>query len=163
MFLIGIQAIGRLIEDQHLRIMENRLRQANPAFEPLGQGFDRLFRHPVQVQAIDSGSGFSPGFAALESPGPGDEFEKTPDRHFTVAGRAFRQVADDPPRGQRVIDDVVAVDGCGPCARRQESRQHFHGGGFTGAIRAEKTQDFSRPDFKTQMVYRHYAAKVFTQ
>ena len=49
MFLIGIQAISRLIEDQNLRIMENRLRQANPSFLTVWHRFDRLLRHPVHV------------------------------------------------------------------------------------------------------------------
>ncbi len=41
-FLIRVEAVGRLVQDQHLRIVDQRLREADAAPESLGQGFDDL-------------------------------------------------------------------------------------------------------------------------
>ena len=40
MFLIGIQAIGRLVQDQHLGIVQDGLGQPDPAAKTLGQGLE---------------------------------------------------------------------------------------------------------------------------
>ena len=50
-FLVRVEAVGRLVEDQHLRVVQDRLREADAALEALGQGLDRLVQHPVELQA----------------------------------------------------------------------------------------------------------------
>ena len=41
-FLVGIEPVGRLVEDQHVGIVQQRLRDPDPALEALRQCFDRL-------------------------------------------------------------------------------------------------------------------------
>jgi hypothetical protein len=41
------------------------------------------------------------------------------------------------------VDDVEPCDARRPGARGQESRQHVHGGGLAGAVRAEETVDLA--------------------
>ncbi len=51
--LIGIETVGGLVEDQHLRIVQQRLGQADAALEALRERFDRLFEHAAQLQPLD--------------------------------------------------------------------------------------------------------------
>ena len=43
--LVGIEAVGRLVHDQHLRIVQDRLREADAALEAFGEGLDGLVEH----------------------------------------------------------------------------------------------------------------------
>ena len=53
MLLIGIESIGGFIQNQDLRIVDQRLRQSHAAAKALGQGFDDLLDHRCQAQPID--------------------------------------------------------------------------------------------------------------
>ena len=48
-FWFGIEAVGGLIEDQHRRIVHDRLRQADAAPEALRQGLDGLLEHRARA------------------------------------------------------------------------------------------------------------------
>ncbi len=52
-FLIGIEPVGGLVQDQHVRIVHQRLGDAHPALEALGQGIDALVPDLAEVDALD--------------------------------------------------------------------------------------------------------------
>ena len=51
--LVRVQAVGRLVEHQHGRIVHDRLGEADPALEALGQGLDRAVRHLLELGPRD--------------------------------------------------------------------------------------------------------------
>ena len=51
--LVRIEAVGRLVEDQHLRVVQERLRQTDAALEALRQRLDDLLEHARERQARD--------------------------------------------------------------------------------------------------------------
>ena len=51
-FLVGIETVGRLVEDQHRRIVQQRLGQTDAALEALGEGLDRLLQHVSERQCV---------------------------------------------------------------------------------------------------------------
>ena len=53
--LIGVEAVGRLVEDQDLGIVQQRDREADPALEALRERLDRLPEHALQLEQIDHG------------------------------------------------------------------------------------------------------------
>ncbi len=48
-FWFGVEAVGGLVEDQHRRVVEDRLRQADAAPETLGQRLDGLLEHAARA------------------------------------------------------------------------------------------------------------------
>ena len=46
--LVGIEAVGRLVHDQHLGVVQDRLRQADAALEALGEGLDGAVEHRLE-------------------------------------------------------------------------------------------------------------------
>ena len=66
MFLVGIQPVGGLVQDQHFGIVQDRLRQADAAAKALGQGFDRLVQHALKLGAGDGAFGRAAGGGARQ-------------------------------------------------------------------------------------------------
>ena len=54
--LIGIEADGRLVEDQNLRLVNQRTRQAYPLTKALGQRSDHLATYIAEQAAVEVGS-----------------------------------------------------------------------------------------------------------
>ena len=92
--LVGVEPVGRLVEDQHLGIVQQRLRHPDPAFEALRQCFDRLMQDPGDPDHFDDTADAMLGFSAGKAADMGDEVEKIGWRHVRIGRRALRQIAD---------------------------------------------------------------------
>ena len=51
--LVGVEAVGGLVEDQHFRVVENRLGEADAALEAFGKCLDGLIDHRTQAHELD--------------------------------------------------------------------------------------------------------------
>ena len=95
---------------------------------------------------------------AAREVGPGDPFETTDELevlanlHVGVKRRRFGQVADAALHVHRLLQDIVAGDVRGSGRRGQEAREDPHGRRFTGAVRAEESDDLSLLYFKGNIV-----------
>ena len=52
-FCMRVEAVGGLVEDQHLGVVHDGLREADAALEALGQRFDGLREHRLELQPAD--------------------------------------------------------------------------------------------------------------
>ncbi|CAM5527602.1 hypothetical protein SSTU70S_03289 [Stutzerimonas stutzeri] len=163
MFLVRVETVGGLIEDQHARIVEDRLRQSDAALEALGQCLDGLAEHLLQLHLRDRRLDPLALGRATETAHLGDEFEEAAHAHVAITGRAFGQIADLALGLQRLRLDVVAEDAGAAGGRREEAGQHLHGGGLAGAVRAEKAQHLARLDAERQGIHRRVLGESFRQ
>ncbi len=152
MFLVGVEAVGGLVEDQHTRVMENRLSQADTAFEALGQRLDALRQHLLQLHLLHRALDAQLLLGAAQAAHLGDEFEKTTHRHVAIARRAFGQVTDLPLGLEGLGLDIATEDARGAGGRRKKAGEHLHGGGFAGPVGAEKAQHFAWLDLERQVI-----------
>ena len=76
------------------------------------------------------------------------------DRHLAVARRAFGQIADAGLGRDGRSLDVVAADADLAGGGRDEARDHAHGGGFAGAVRAEEAEHLAGRHRERQVVHR---------
>ena len=89
--LVRIEAVGRLVEDQHRGIVQDRLREADAALEALRQRVDRLFEHALQMQPRDRRRrGARWRALALEPAHVGDEFEELAHASFRRSSARLR-------------------------------------------------------------------------
>ena len=84
LFLVRVEAIGRLIENQHRRVGQDRLGQANAALEALRQGLDGLVANFLELQPLDRLFDPARGFRAAEAARTGDEIEEPLHRKFAI-------------------------------------------------------------------------------
>ncbi|MCY1437419.1 hypothetical protein D9M71_535790 [compost metagenome] len=154
MLLVRVEAVGGLVEDQHFRIMDDRLGQADAALEALGQGVDGLLADALQLQLRHHPLDPLALLRATEAADAGDEFEEAAHRHVAIAGRAFRQVADLPLGLEGLGLDVETEDARGAGGRREETGEHLHGGGLAGTVRAEEPQHLPLLHIERQVIDR---------
>lgn len=161
--LIRVEAVGGLVEQEQLGIVEDRLGQRDAALEALGQGFDDAPALIPQLHAVH-GAVDAPTFfpSAVVADGR-DEGEKALDRHFSVAGSVLRQVADQLLCLARLVLHVEAEDAYAAGARREEAGKHLQGGRLARSVGAEETDDLSPVDAEAQVVYHRPAGKAFAQ
>ena len=93
----------------------------------------------------------------------GNKTKEAAHRHVAIAGRAFRQVADLPLGLQGLSLNIATENAHPPAAGGEKTAEHLHGGGFTGAIGAEKTQHLARLHLKRQVIDSRVLSKTFTQ
>ena len=108
--LVGVEAVGGFVENQHLGVMQNRLGQADAALEAFRQGFDALFQHGVQLDLSDCFGHPLTLLGAFETAHLGDKFEEAAHRHIAVARRAFGQITDLPLGLEGVFLDIETED-----------------------------------------------------
>ncbi len=152
--LVGIEPVGRLVHDQDVRVVDQRLREAGAVLVALGKRVDALVEHALEKTQFDRAVDRLFPRRAPETPQLGREVEESVDRHLGVSGRVFRQIADQAPGRQRVLQHVVPADRDSAGSRRNESGHHAHGGGFARAVRPQETQHLAALDRERDVVHR---------
>jgi hypothetical protein len=93
MFLIWIQAVGRFIQHQHLRIMNNRLRKTGPVPIALRQRLNTLMQHRLQKTGLHDPVHRLLLRLAPHPPQLRRKAKKTVHRHVGVSRRILRQIS----------------------------------------------------------------------
>ena len=143
MDLARIEAGGGLVEEQDLRRSEERLGQAETLPIALRELEDLVVEHGLQTAGggdpFDlSGDGGTPYPLHL-----GHESQVGGDVEGVVERRALGQVADQPGGVHVLGGHVTAGHRHAAGGGGGEPRDHPHGGGLAGAVRAEKSHDLA--------------------
>ena len=136
--LVGIEPGRRLVHDEHVRVVQQRLRHPDALPEPPGQLSDGLFHHLIERAErghfLDPArQGRRPDFARLP-----EEPEQLRRSHVRIERTVLRQVAKPAGGFETLFVDIEAGDLGGSRARREIAGQHLHRGGLSGAVRPEK-------------------------
>ena len=160
MLLVGIEAVGRFVQHQHVGVVQQRLRQPDPAAVALGESVDRLFQYVCERQPVGRLVTAPGHLGAGVAAHPGDEIEEAFRGHVAVGGSAFRQVAQVGLGAQRVAPDVGAADERGARRRRQEAGDHLHRRRLAGAVRPQEPQHLAPRDGEGDAVDRGEGAEA---
>ena len=134
---VGVQPIGRLVEDQHRRGPQHGPGQPQPLThaqrivrDPPPGVFGHLdhLKHPLDLR-----------------PGQADEaagqVQILPPRQIAVEAVRLQQRPDLARRAQPVFGNVDAADPCGAAARPDQPQQHLQRRGLARAVAAEEAID----------------------
>ncbi len=142
---LGFETDRRLVENDYLRISDERLRYADPLAVSLGKIrnnavahilYPRDLHHLIEMRAaVES--------ARLELI---DEVEVLPDRHLGIKRRLLRKESDPLFRLGRIVEYVEPVDLHLARGRGKIPRQDVHRGGFARTVRPEKSDDLALAD-----------------
>ncbi len=135
--------------------MQYGLGESDPLFEALAQRFDGLMAHTVQAAEVANPVNFFLFLHGVaETTDFGDKVQKLLHGHFTVNRAILRKVAYFLLDGDWMLLDVVPIHQDGPGRRANKAGYHFHGGRFSGAVWAQKPQDFATVHLETDSVDR---------
>lgn len=152
--LRGIEADGRLIEDQHLGVMQQCISEAHALFHAFAELLDR----PVNEIAKPAKFGYSSNcrFALLpiqpaDFPTKRQVFSHP---HVHVQRGAFWEISDNSSNGHGVAEDVVTGYGGLPACRRHIACEDSQGCCLAGPVWPEEPDNFSLIDMKGDAVHR---------
>ena len=146
----GIKAAGRLVEQEHLRVVQQHPRQPQPLRHPTGEArhqfvalrgqvdqFQRPFRHPPPLQAIDPVGG-------------GEELQILAHPHVVVDAEDVGHVADRPTDLAGMgVDRVPADIGLAP-GRREQGRENANRGRLAGTVGADEAEQVTRLELQVE-------------
>jgi hypothetical protein len=153
-----VEPVGRLVEDDDIGIVQNRLRHADPlavaARERLDPGGGLLGQRRAPDRPGDRRIALGAGHAA-EIGVIGQEVDH---RHLGPDRAVFRQIAD--PRLDRpgIPAHLEIVDADRARGRLQIAGQHLHDRALAGAVVAQKADDLALGDLETDPVHGREAA-----
>ena len=149
--LFRIEAGGRLVEDEHVGIVDQRLSETDTLTIAFRQLRRQAARHVVDARAHHHLLHALAPFGRWNALDFGDERQVFVDGHVRVEGRRFGKVAGAPLGFDRLVDGL-------PVGRRQEAGEDAHRRGLAGAVRSEKAEDFAPLHAETDIVDRGDAA-----
>ena len=159
--LLRVEAGRRLVEDQHFRVVDERLRQADPLPVALRELAAVAVGHVVDVGALHHRRDALAPLLRRHALDAGDEVEVLAHRHVRVERRRFRQVAGAALGFDRVREDVEPGHRRLAFGRRHVAGQDPHRGGLAGAVRPEEAEDLAPLDTKTDVVHGRDPAVAF--
>ncbi len=164
--LFRVQARGGFVEDQHLGVVQQRLRQTDTLFVPLRQARAVAIGHVINMglahRALDLrlALGLVHRGRQLQL---GDKGQILLHRHVGVQGRRFRQVPDAAFRLDRLRKHIKPGDRRRAIGGRHVPGQHAHGRGFAGSVGSEKSKNFALFHTEADIVNRRKGPVAFRE
>ena len=106
--LARVEARGRLVEDQRLGFVDDRLREADPLPQPARQPADHLVAAFVEAARLDRVVDARASPRRRHAAQLAHQLEEAGDAHLVVERRGLRQVADAAAHLERLREDVEA-------------------------------------------------------
>ena len=139
-----IEAGGRLVEEQHLRVVDERVGEAQALLHAAGQALDVRVALVAEVDEVEEVADHPPPPGGRDAVAAGEEVEVLPDLHVVVDPEDVRHEAEDATGGVGVPADVDPGD-LGVAGRRCEQRREDpERRRLAGAVRARRGRR-SRP------------------
>ena len=141
-----VEAGGRLVEEQHRRVVDEGVGQAQPLLHAARQALDVRVALLAQVDELEEVADHPPAARGRQAVAAGEEVEVLPDLHVVVHAEDVGHEPDDPADRGRIVahrgtgDLRVAVRGA------QERREHPQRRGLPGPVRADEPEDLARLD-----------------
>lgn len=148
--LVGVEACGGLVEDEHLRVVDEGLRQSHALAVAFGEGADFFAQFGAEACELDY---FVDALTAVfDLVYVGDEAQELRDIHLGVERVVLGQVAYAGAYLLRLVEDAVAADFDFAFRGGNEAGDDFHQCGLACAVRAEESDDFAGFDFEAYAV-----------
>jgi hypothetical protein len=152
--LLGVEAGGRLVENQHVRVVNQRLRQPDALPVPLGEPPAVPVRHVGDPRALHHGRDALLALARRDTLDLGHEVQVLAHAHVGIERRRFREVAGPPLGVEGMIEHVEAGHHRASLGRRHVTGQDPHGRRFSGAVGPQKAENLPFFDAKADVVHR---------
>ena len=140
----GIEPAGRLVEQQHLRIVQQHAGQAEPLRHAAGKARGQRVALVVQVDQVEHFVADLPPLGPVDPIGGGEELEILDHLHVVVDAEEIGHEADQPADFLRPGVDRVAADvGLAPGGIEQRG-QDLHRGGLARPVRPDEAEHVPR-------------------
>jgi hypothetical protein len=161
--MLRVEARGRLVEDQHVGVGQDRLGQPHALAIALGEPADQRGAPVGDTRLVHRLVDLPLALLARDALDLGAEVQERLDVHVRVERRGLGDVADAPLDLQRLLEHVEAGDARRALRGRQVAGQDAHGGGLPGAVGPEEAEDLALLDPERDAVHRRRPAVALRQ
>ena len=158
-----VQARGRLVEEDQLRVAHERHRQVEPAAHAAGVGGGRPVGGVAEVEAVEQLGGAPAARGAAEVVQVGHQDQVLAPGEQVVDGRELPGHADRGAHAVGVGGDVVAGDGQLAGVGADQRREDLDHRGLAGAVGAEQGEDRPLGDVEVDVVEHEVVAERLAQ
>ncbi len=137
-----IEVARRLVEDEHLRIVQQRARELDALLHALGELGHQSFAQRAEIGELDDRGDRARALGDGHAIGGREKIEVLADGDALVDAGVIGHVADATTHAFGIDLDVDAVDLDTAAARFEQRAHDADGGGFAGAVGAEEGEDF---------------------
>ena len=121
-FLIRVEAVRRLVHDEHFRVVNDRLRETGAMPITFRERLDALMKHRIRENTSRPRDRSRALFrVAAQTAQLRRKAQKAMHRHVGVGRRIFRQITDEAFRRDRILEHVESADGDFAARRRDEA------------------------------------------
>ncbi len=161
--LVGIEADGRLVEDEDLGIVGEDVGEADALAVALGEMADDAVRDVGDPHALEGPEDPPRPLPEGDLLQPRPEPEEVRDPHLLVEGDVLGEVPDAPPGLHGAGEDVEAGDPRLPPRGGHEAREDAEGGGLPGPVGAQEPDDLPPLDGEGDPIHRPAGTEVLHQ
>src|SRR5713226_2624962 len=141
--LSRVESDRRLVEHQHRRVMNQRLRKPYTLAVALRELAANTVRYGLKAAHLRHVFYRTFQRTASHAAKFRDEAQIRVYAHVTVKRRVLRQISNQAPRFERVRKDIEVVDDDRPRGRRHVTRDDAHRGGLARAVGSQEAQDLT--------------------
>jgi hypothetical protein len=150
----GVQAAGRLVEQEHLGIVQEHPRHSEPLGHAAAEARDQRLALIAQLDQPEHVVADLPPRRALDPIGGGEELQVLDHLHVVVNAEEVGHVADQPADFFRVRIDRVAADVRLAPGRLEQRGQNPHRGRFARPVRPDITEQVPLVQLQREVVDR---------
>ena len=150
----GVEAGGRLVEEEHLGLVHERRREVQAALHPARVAVDPPVGRVLELDEREQLAGPRGRVTGREAEEPSLQDEKLAARLARVEPGLLQRDADPAPDLVRLAGHVHAGDARAPGRDRQQRGEHADGRRLAGAVRAEEPEDPARVDAQVHAAHR---------
>ena len=160
---LRVQAGGGLVEDQDLRLVDERAGDGQAALQAAGQRVDLTVGAVRELHELEQFGGPLPDDAPGQPEVPAVDEQVLPDGQLDVQRVVLRHHSEPGPDRRAVPDRVGAEDGQLTAGRRRDTSDHPHRGRLARAVWPEKAERFAPVQVEIDPVNRREAPESLGQ
>ena len=151
---LGVEADGRLVEQQDLGIMDQRAGDLEPALHARGQRAHRLRRPVGELDEVQHLLDAVAPQLARHAEDEAMQLEVLAHRQAVVEARLLEDDAEPPAGGERLSRDIGTADQRDAAVGRQDGAEDVHQRRLAGAVGSEQREQLLLADREADLVER---------
>ncbi len=140
----GVYAVGRLVEEDQVRVVDHRLRQADPLGHAFGIRADLAIGGVAHVDDVQQLGGALPARGAIHLRQRAEEFDDLPPGEITGEAVVLGEVTHAAQR--RLVTDGLPEHRAGGAGGADDGHDDLDQGALAGAVGTEQSEDLTAAD-----------------
>ena len=154
-----VEAGGRLVEEEHARLVDQRRGEVEAALHPARVAADAAVGGGDQVDPLEQVVGAPLALGAGQALQCGLQADQLAPGHQRVERGLLQGDPDRAAHRARFVDHVVPGDGGPPAGRQQQRGQHPHRRRLAGPVGAEEAVDFALLDLEVDALHGEHVVE----